>query len=83
MAKIDFTDWLDRETARHGIDQKEIAALVDQMTVEDQWTALHLKRGISRKAKSERGRSASRPLGCFDLVDRRFRGGRIRSVALS
>jgi hypothetical protein len=57
MAKNDFVDWLDRETARHGIDEKEIAALVDQVMVEDQLTALRLKRGISRKdAKRERGR---------------------------
>ena len=56
MAKIDFMEWLDRETARRGIDEKEIAALVDQMTVEDQLTALRLKRGISQKTKSERGR---------------------------
>jgi len=38
MAKGDFMDWLDRETARRGIDEKEIAALVDQMMVEDQLT---------------------------------------------
>jgi hypothetical protein len=56
MAKSDFMDWLDRETARRGIDEKEIAALVDQMTVEDQRTALRLKRGISRRQKNERGR---------------------------
>ena len=47
MAKGDFMDWLDRETVRRGIDEKEIAALVDQMMVEDQLTSLRLKRGIS------------------------------------
>jgi hypothetical protein len=57
MAKNDFMDWPDRETARRGIDEKEITALVDQMTVEDQRTALRLKRGISQKdSKRERGR---------------------------
>ncbi len=50
MAKSDFMNWLDRETARRGIDEKEIAALVDQMMVEDQLTALRLKRGISQAA---------------------------------
>jgi len=34
MAKSDFMGWLHRETARRGIDEKEIAALVDQMMVE-------------------------------------------------
>lgn len=53
MAKSDFMDWLDRETARRGIDEKEIAALVDQMMVEDQLTALRLKRGISQSALAE------------------------------
>jgi hypothetical protein len=43
MTKSDFMDWLDRETARLGIDEKEIAALVDQMMVEDQLTALRIK----------------------------------------
>ena len=56
MAKIDFMEWLDRETSRRGIDGKEIAALVDQMMVEDQLTALRLKRGIAQKAKKKRGR---------------------------
>jgi DNA-binding Xre family transcriptional regulator len=53
MAKSDFMDWLDRETARRGIDEKEIAALVDQMMVEDQLTALRLKRGISQAALAD------------------------------
>ena len=53
MAKSDFMDWLNRETARRGIDEKEIAALVDQMMVEDQLTALRLKRGISQAALAE------------------------------
>jgi DNA-binding Xre family transcriptional regulator len=53
MAKNDFMDWLDRETARRGIDEKEIAALVDQMMVEDQLTALRLKRGISQAALAD------------------------------
>jgi hypothetical protein len=48
MAKSDFMDWLDRETARRGIDEKEIAALVDQMIVEDENT-LRLKRDISHR----------------------------------
>jgi hypothetical protein len=43
MAKSEFMDWLDRETARRGIDKKEIAALVDQMMVDYQLTALRLK----------------------------------------
>ncbi|MGA9720967.1 MAG: helix-turn-helix domain-containing protein [Candidatus Binatus sp.] len=53
MAKSNFMDWLDRETARRGIDEKEIAALVDQMMVEDQLTALRLKRGISQSALAD------------------------------
>jgi DNA-binding Xre family transcriptional regulator len=53
MAKSDFMNWLDRETARRGIDEKEIAALVDQMMVEDQLTALRLKRGISQSALAD------------------------------
>src|SRR5258708_37952570 len=53
MAKSDFMHWLDRETARRGIDEKEIAALVDQMMVEDQLTALRLKRGISQAALAD------------------------------
>ena len=53
MAKSDFMGWLHRETARRGIDEKEIAALVDQMMVEDQLTALRLKRGISQAALAD------------------------------
>jgi transcriptional regulator with XRE-family HTH domain len=53
MAKGDFVGWLHRETARRGIDEKEIAALVDQMMVEDQLTALRLKRGISQAALAD------------------------------
>jgi transcriptional regulator with XRE-family HTH domain len=53
MAKSDFMDWLDRETVRRGIDEKEIAALVDQMMVEDQLTELRLKRGISQAALAD------------------------------
>jgi predicted XRE-type DNA-binding protein len=53
MAKGDFMGWLHRETARRGIDEKEIAALVDQMMVEDQLTALRLKRGISQAALAD------------------------------
>jgi hypothetical protein len=53
MAKSEFMDWLDRETARRGIDEKEIAALVDQMMVEDQ----RQERGNSQKgAKTEKAR---------------------------
>ena len=47
MAKSDFMDWLDRETARRGIDETEIVALVDQMMVEDQLIALLTERGTS------------------------------------
>jgi len=36
MTNSDFIEWLDRETARRGIDEKEIAALVALMMVEDQ-----------------------------------------------
>jgi hypothetical protein len=50
MAKSDFMDWLERETVRRGIDEKEIAALVDQMIVEDQLTALRIK--IHRRRSS-------------------------------
>ena len=50
MAKGDFMSWLKRETVRRGIDEKEIAALVDQMMVEDQLTELRRKRGISQSA---------------------------------
>ena len=53
MAKGDFMGWLHRETARRGIDEKEIAALVDQMMVEDQLTALRIKRGISQAALAD------------------------------
>jgi transcriptional regulator with XRE-family HTH domain len=53
MAKSDFMGWLDRETARRGIDEKEIAALVEQMMVEDQLTELRLKRGISQAALAD------------------------------
>jgi transcriptional regulator with XRE-family HTH domain len=48
MAKSDFMGWLDREMARRGIDHREIAALVDQMKIEDQLVALRHKRGISQ-----------------------------------
>ena len=48
MAKSNFMDWLDRETERRGIDESEIAALVDQMMIEDQLIELRRKRGISQ-----------------------------------
>jgi hypothetical protein len=83
MAKSEFMDWLDRETARRGIDEKEIAALVDQMMVEDQHRiasqAPHFIEGCQRR----KGPALSRPLLCFELVERRFRGDRHQSVALS
>ncbi len=53
MAKGDFVNWLERESVRRGIDEKGIAALVDQMMVEDQLTELRRKRGISQAALAD------------------------------
>lgn len=54
MAKSNFMDWLDRETERRGIDESEIAALVDQMMIEDQLIELRRKRGISQATLARR-----------------------------
>ena len=76
MAKSDFMDWLDRETARRGIDEREIAALVDQMMVEDQLTALRLKRGISQA-------TLARWMGVKQPLVARIESGGVKNLTLA
>ena len=76
MAKSNFMDWLDRETARRGIDEKEIAALVDRMMVEDQLTELRLKRGISQAA-------LARLMGVKQPLVARIESGGVKNLTLA
>jgi DNA-binding XRE family transcriptional regulator len=50
--KVDFTGWLDREIDRRGHKQ-EVAALVDEMMVEEQLADLRRRRGISQAKLAE------------------------------
>jgi transcriptional regulator with XRE-family HTH domain len=48
MAKSNFMDWLKSETARRGIDQKEVDARIAKLMIEDQLIELRRARGISQ-----------------------------------
>jgi len=76
MAKSNFMAWLDRETARRGVDQNEIAALVDQMKVGDQLTELRRKRGISQAA-------LARLMGVKQPLIARIESGGVKNLTLA
>jgi ribosome-binding protein aMBF1 (putative translation factor) len=73
--RADFMDWLDREISHRGR-EKEVAALVDQMMVEEQLADLRRKRGISQAKLAEL-------MGVKQPLIARIESGRVKNLTLA
>ena len=73
--KVDFMNWLDRETSRRGR-EKEVAALFNEMMVQEQLADLRRKRRISQ-AKLAQLMGVKQPLIA------RIESGRVKNLTLA
>ena len=75
MANETFMGWLDREISRRGR-EKEVAALLNEMRVEEQLTELRRKRGISQAG-------LAKLIGASQPLIARMESGRIKNLTLA
>jgi predicted transcriptional regulator len=73
--KKEFMEWLDGEIERHGR-EREVAALMDEMLVEEQLAALRRKRGMSQARLAQL-------MGVQQPLIARMESGRVKNLTLS
>jgi predicted XRE-type DNA-binding protein len=75
MARTAFIGWLDREITRRGR-EKEVAAVLSEMRVEEQLADLRRKRGISQAR-------LARLMGVKQPLVARIEAGRVKNLTLA